>query len=841
MAVSSKGVELTYAELEGRANRLARHLRGLGVGADSLIGVCVDRSVDMVVTLLGVLKAGGAYLPLDPDYPRERLAYMLHDSGARVLVTDGSAPDLDVHGCHVVDLGGDADAIASASSTALAQAPAANDLAYVIYTSGSTGKPKGVAIEHRSLTNLVVSMLDQPGLRADDIVLAVTTPSFDIHTVDLYVPLAAGARVEVVPREVVSSGPRLAEAITTTGATVFQATPATWKLLIQAGWKGNGRLVAISGGEAMTYALAEDLLARCGEVWNQYGPTETTVYSAITRIRVPETPAPIGKPIANTSLYVLDTAGEPVPIGAPGELCIGGAGLARGYLHRPELTDERFVPDPFAAVDGARMYRTGDLARHRADGTVEVLGRLDHQVKISGYRIELGEVEHELGNLPSVADNVVVARENQYGDKELVAYVVPTGSAPDGPDMRRRLAERLPAYMVPSTVVFVPTFPLTPNGKVDRTALPDPATLRPAEVRGVIAPRTDAEAQLVDIWERVLGIAPISVTDSFFDLGVTSLMAGRLFSEIQDLFGTDLPLAPIFQAPTIEQLAQLLTGERDRLPWRCLVPLRPHGTRPPLFCVHGGAGTVYHLRELARSVGADQPFYGIQGQNLYGGRMARGSTIESMAAEYLEEVREVQPRGPYFLLGYCFGALIAYEMGRQLRAAGEDDVLVVSLNGTTVEYTKRYVCQGWRGLGERLPPLPPVDGIKAKARRQARKAKRRVQLKYQRAVVRVLHATGSDVPIDLRMRYFHLLADRAEAKYEPKPFSGRMLVISGEGLYPTPDLGWAGLVEGELEWEFVPAPAGSRRATFEQPGAAATARVLCERTGAAIAEPPVEA
>ncbi|HET9443913.1 MAG TPA: amino acid adenylation domain-containing protein, partial [Acidimicrobiales bacterium] len=427
-AVGCGPATLSYADLDARAGRLARHLAGLGVGPGTLVGLHLTRSVDMVVALLAVARAGGAYLPLDPDFPAERLAFMLADSGAAVVLCEsGLGGDLDPGGAVVVavdrPLGPEEADPAGAGP---------DDLAYVLYTSGSTGVPKGVEITHRSLVNFLASMAREPGLGPDDVLVAVTTLSFDIAALELWGPLVVGGRVVVAPRATTGDPAALAALLAGAGATVMQATPATWRMLVEGGWPGRPGLRALCGGEALPAALADALVARGLELWNLYGPTEATVWSTVCRVGGPGRPPTIGRPIANTSVYVLDPAGAPVPVGEPGELHIGGVGVARGYRGRPELTAERFVPDPFAATPGARLYRTGDLARWRPDGELEFLGRLDHQVKIRGFRIECGEVEAALEADPGVRAAVVVAREDTPGDTRLVAYVVPAPAGPDG-------------------------------------------------------------------------------------------------------------------------------------------------------------------------------------------------------------------------------------------------------------------------------------------------------------------------------------------------------------------------------------------------------------------------
>jgi amino acid adenylation domain-containing protein len=559
-AVEFDGEELTYAELDARSDQLARHLRALGVGPETRVGICVERSLEMVVGLLGILKAGGAYVPLDPEYPHERIALMLEDSEVAVLLTQSSLLEaLPAHGAHVLCL----DAEADGGFREGEEGPAARPLntAYVIYTSGSTGRPKGVEIPHRAVVNFLHSMRREPGLAGGDVLLAVTTLSFDIAALEIFLPLSVGAKLCVVSREVASDGARLASAIESAGATVVQATPATWRMLLESGWEGGPRLRILCGGEALDRDLAERLRARCSVLWNMYGPTETTVWSALRRVGEGRGTVSIGRPIANTEIYLLDAQLRPVPAGVAGELYIGGDGLARGYLKLPAMTAERFVPHPFGRRGGERLYRTGDLARYLADGNVEFLGRADHQVKVRGHRIEAGEIEAALKQRETVSEAVVVARDEADGEKRLVAYVVGRGETETPAALRQFLRTKLPEYMIPSAFVALAALPLTPNGKVDRKALPAPEQSGESE-GGYVAPRTQTEEVLAGVWASVLKVERVGVRDHFFDLGGHSLLATRILARVGELFRVKFPLRRFFETPTIEELARAIGQEQ---------------------------------------------------------------------------------------------------------------------------------------------------------------------------------------------------------------------------------------------------------------------------------------
>jgi amino acid adenylation domain-containing protein len=656
-----KKARLTYCELNRRANKLAHRLIGLGVGPDVLVGVCVERSLDMIVALLGILKAGGAYVPLDPSYPGERLAFMMSDAALSIVVTE-RASRLPQDNTKLVYV--DSDAIAGEPEHNPAARATANALAYVIYTSGSTGKPKGVMIEHGALANLLHAMREHTAIAEKDWWLAVTTLSFDIAAAELYLPLITGAKLVLVGREMSMDGEALSRCLSNR-ITLMQATPSTWRLLIEAGWKGSRTLRVLCGGEALSRELADQLLARCASLSNLYGPTETTIWSSAAKIHA-NRPISIGRPLANTEMYVLDDALNPVPVGVPGELHIGGAGLARGYLNRPELTREKFVANPFHPH--TRLYKTGDLARYRADGEIEFLGRIDHQIKLRGYRIEPGEIEACLAQHAKITEAAVTAREDRPGDRRLVAYVVPRDaeSPPSMSELRQTLKTRLPDYMLPSSFVVIDKLPLTPNGKLDRKALPAPDRLDAGASQ--VAPRTPLEAQLAAIFATVLQIKSVGARDNFFDLGGHSFLVLRVLAEIEKAFGQRLSVATLFQAATVEEIAKSLAAENSHESSDVIVPLNPRGTTPPLFSVWMGIST--ELRSLSRCLGPEQRMYGINSH--WDPTKMRMTRIEEMAAYYLTHLRKIQPHGPYYLSSDCVSTLTALEMAQQLSAQGEE-------------------------------------------------------------------------------------------------------------------------------------------------------------------------
>jgi amino acid adenylation domain-containing protein len=556
VAVRDARRAFTYAELDQQANQLAHELRRLGVQDGDAVGVALARTALLPVVLLGVWKAGAAYIPLDPEYPATRLEYILKDTAARVLLTDQSSADILPHAplSRVVV----SDALEKRpDAPARSNEPSA--LAYVIHTSGSTGQPKGVQIEQRSFLNMLVSLQAWPGLVASDVLVAVTTLSFDMAGVELFLPLSVGAQVVVAPRDTTMDGRALAALLEETSATVMQATPVTWRLLVESGWQGSSTFKAFTGGEPLAPDLAKALLARTGELWNLYGPTETTVYATGTRIDS-EGEVTIGRPVANTTGYILDAHLQPVPRGARGELYVGGAAVARGYQNRPDLTAERFLPDPFGVQGSRVMYRTGDLAHYDTRGRIVYDGRNDHQVKVRGFRIELGEIEACLSEMPAVRQGVVAVREVAAGDQRLVAYVVrEAGAQVDLPAVQTHVRAKLPAYMVPHHLVTLGELPVTPNGKIDRKALPAPGEVSVEAAH--VAPRTETERKLATIWQEYLRVGRVGVTDGFFELGGHSMLAVRMLSRIRETFGVELPIRSIFQAQSVEALSLMIDAK----------------------------------------------------------------------------------------------------------------------------------------------------------------------------------------------------------------------------------------------------------------------------------------
>ena len=679
---------LTYRELNIRANQLAHHLQQLGVVPDTLVGICLERSFEMIIGVLGILKAGGAYLPLDPSYPQGRLNFMLEDAKVSILLTHSSLASTLAPlfkggwGDHkdeltVICIDKDWETITQQSQENPKNCVTFDNLAYVIYTSGSTGKPKGVLIEHRGLSNLIQAQIETFNLQPNHRILQFASLSFDASIFEIVMALGTGATLYLAKKESLLPGQPLLQLLREKAITHVALPPAVLAVLPKA------ELPALQTIICAGESCSEDIVKRWASgrrFFNAYGPTEATVWSTVAEINATGEKPLIGRPIANTQIYILDQHFQPVPIGISGELYISGDGLARGYLNHPELTETRFIQET-GFVPRTRLYKTGDLARYRSDGNIEFIDRIDNQIKIRGFRIELAEIETVLRQHQSVQETVVIAQENLSGDKCLVAYIVPNPKqAATNIELRNFLKEKLPEYMVPRAFVVLNSLPLTPNGKVDIHALPIPDSPNSRLLdKAFVAPRNSTESTLAKIWAEVLNLEFVGIHDNFFDLGGNSLLAVRLVEQIHKQFERELPLSSLFLNSTIESLASSLSPGKDSLPWSPLVAIQPAGSNPPFFCVHPIFGVVFPYYELAHQLGKNQPFYGLQPMGL-DGESSPLTRIEDMAAYYIEALRTVQPRGPYFLGGWSFGGLVAFEMAQQLQASGHEVALLALLD-----------------------------------------------------------------------------------------------------------------------------------------------------------------
>jgi amino acid adenylation domain-containing protein len=822
IAIALKDEQLTYGELNRRTNQLANHLRVLGVGPEIPVGICLKHSLEMIIGLLGILKAGGVSVPLDPAYPKERLAFMLEDAEVPVLLTQQTLlAGLPQHNAKVVRLDSDWQAIAQESPESLVCSTIPENLAYLIYTSGSAGQPKGVLVSHGSTVEHCLNVQRHYDLNSSDKVLQFASLSFDVSLEEILPTLIVGASLVIMGTDVWSAT-EFPKKISEFKLTVLNIPTAYWQELARE-WADRVGLVPtikprvfIVGGDAMLPEFL-DLWQRTPlssiRLINAYGPTETTVTATAYDI----TPGlcagsthhiPIGRPLANRETYILNKYGNPVPVGVPGELYIGGAGLARGYLKRADLTAENFVPNHFSGEHGARLYKTGDLARYRSDGNIEFLGRIDHQVKIRGFRIEPGEIEAVLRQYPAVHETIVVVRENAAGEKQLVAYVVARqGSASTVSGLREFLKEKLPYYMIPAVFVPLDVLPLTPNGKVDRGALPEPGQTHSEPGRAFVAPRNTLELQLTNLWEEVLSIRPIGVTDNFFELGGHSLAAVRLFALIEKRLGKKVPLATVFQGATVEQLANILREHPETAPPSSLVAIQAGGYRRPFFLIHPAGGHVFPYVHLAHNLGSDQPCYGLQARGLEDGQEPH-ARIEEMAAYYINAIRTVQAEGPYLLGGWSMGGVVAFEMAQQLHAQGEKVALLALLDariptadeeGADEDFEARLLIDFVRYFGLSLDPRDAL-----------------ARLPKNELLERVLeHAKSaglmpSDIEVSQAQPFIELCkADfRATRNYELRRYPGRITLFKAgqelAGCSSDPTLGWAEWAGGGVDVHVVP-------------------------------------
>jgi amino acid adenylation domain-containing protein len=825
IALEAAGSSLTYRELDARASALALQLRRREVGPGKLVGICLHRGAGLVAAMLGVLKSGAAYVPLDPSYPHERLDFMLRDSAVAVVVTEPAlAGMLPPNAAFVFANAGDsADALAaSLGDSALDE----EGLAYVIYTSGSTGTPKGVEVTHRALANVLASIAARPGLSAGDRLLAVTTVSFDIAALEILLPLISGATVVMAARDDARDAGRLAALISQARITVMQATPSTWRMLIDAGWRGQpGSLSIWSGGEALSRELAEALIVRGRSVWNLFGPTETTIWSTVESVSSGSGPVSIGRPIANTEIHVLDAQGRPAPTGVPGELFIGGDGVARGYLNRPGLTAERFVRNSIDA-GGGRLYRTGDRVRMLPDGRLQWLGRVDSQLKIRGHRVEIGEIEACLGRLIGVSHCAVVPIVGRDGTSRLVGFVVASETIGiSGKRVRDHLARELPSYMVPARVDVIRNMPMTPNQKVDRGALARLARFN--VVAEGAAGESDTERRLCEIWAELLDVPQVGVDDDFFDLGGHSLLAVRLALAIERELGQSLSVAKLIDARTVRQAAALIERAKSGPAWQSLVIMQPEGAKAPFYCVHGVGGDVLNYQALASRMGTDRPFVSVQAiDQLRSVDPERG--LSSMAAAYVDEIRRYQPSGPYHLGGYSLGGRIALEMALQLEAAGERVAFLGILDATPQGSSERSPGHLWRCI-RNVPRWLWHDGLRSSWRENADRLQR--GLRRLRSAIGMssgepapgLHADVREMmnidglPIGIQRRYEWDF--RAYCSYRPPLKCGPVTVFKASAqpllALHASDLGWSAVSRGPVSVIEVP---GSHSSIIAEPG-----------------------
>lgn len=802
VAVQYENEKITYVQLNERANCFANYLVKKGVVEGDYVGVNIERNADVPIILLGILKAGAAYIPLDPDFPSERINYMVDEACLKFIVTTSQNKQIfkSERTVEYVLLDRElAEIYKHFSDRPLKTKYDSDNLAYILFTSGSTGKPKGVKIKHNSFVNFICSMAKEPGINRADTLISVTTLSFDIAGLEIFLPLLTGARTVILPKDVVIDAERLAECIHKYSGTIMQATPATWKLLTESGWTPKKGMKILCGGEALCPSLVDKLLTEDSELWNMYGPTETCVWSSVKKITKKELNVSIGKPIDNTTFYILDNNLQPVPVGIPGTLYIGGAGLSPGYLNRPELTGEVFIKNPFSQEPDSLIYNTGDLAKWRNDGDVECLGRNDYQVKIRGYRVEIAEIEKQILKTDGVKEVVVTVIPEYNGLNQLSAYIVPAYSSLTAASIRSKLREALPEYMIPAEFNFIKSFPLTPNGKIDRKALSSlPVDDSLNQGNEIKAPENVLEYKLVQIWESVLQKKPLGITDNFFDLGGHSLLAAKLFSKIYESIGIKIPLAILLNAPTIRELAAIIKRDGHNQGWSPVVPINQEGSNPPLFLIHGAEGNVLLYRELAGYLGKEQPVYGIQSQGL-DGLEKFNPEFENVAGYYKEEIRKIQPQGPYLLGGYCLGGTIALEIARQLKEENQETAVLAMFESYNLNSGKDILNYSYEAIRKiQNVYFHILNYLNVDAKDRPLFLKNKMQTAAFRWKARINHLLGTlTLNPALKQKYPHLIVkklnDAAEEKYIPKKFEGEICLYK-------PDKDFVGMTDHFYGW-----------------------------------------
>jgi amino acid adenylation domain-containing protein len=848
VALKFGGHWMTYRDLNERTNQLAHYLRTRGVGLESRIAIFTERSFETIIGVLGILKAGAAYVPIEPDEPAERLGLKLRDSKPAAILTQRRLISLlPADHRNIIPLDTEP-AIARQPRTNPNSGVSAQNLIYVIYTSGSTGTPKGVMVEHRAIVNHSVGFAQRFDLGSQDRVLQFAPLSFDVSVEEIFPTLISGGTLVLRPAGLAVSIQDFHPFINRENLTILNLPTPYWEQWIseieqrQLQMPASLRLVVVGSD-----SVAAEHFSRWKRIaphirWcNAYGTTEATITATIYEPEGDETPTaiPIGRPISNTQAYILDGKRQLVPIGVPGEIYIGGVEVARGYLDCPDVERERFIPDPFSGKAGARLNRTGDLGRWRSDGNIEFIGRHDNQVKIRGFRIELGEIESALLQIPWIKAATVVAREDSPGVKRLVAYVVPDENEPHlFSKLQKALQAKLPAYMMPSAFVRLDALPLLPSGKVDRKSLPNPGVFRPELDQEFVPANDSLEEKLVSIWRQVLGVDRVGVNDNFFSLGGHSLLAVRLFAEIEKLTGWNVPLLTLFESPTIRQLADVIRRMQSEMRGSSILAVQPGGSGPPLFLIHGaGGGMLWGYANLAKHLGPDQPVY------VFNCRAVDGhddnATMEGIAAQYVRDLREFQPEGPYYLGGYCFGGEVAFEMAQQLVAQGQTVAMLAIINAMppnaafdrislTPLWTLRFARNSWYWFRYFCRWTP--EQRRTFVGRKARALRKRIETLVGLRGGGVADSVEDQIDLSLYPEEQQKLWDvhlRASAQYRPKPYPGHVTVLRTR-FHPffcsfDPAFGWAEFAMDGVTTRIV---AGAHESILDEPYAPEAAAAL---------------
>lgn len=818
-AIIFDGQGISFAELNQRANQLAHYLLSFDLKPETLIGICMDCSIDMVVSLLAILKAGGAYVPLDPNYPKDRNTFIAQDSQMPYVLTQSHMVErLPTHTAHAI-------LVDKAQNDQIARLPTSNPNAYgksnnlacVIYTSGSTGRPKGVMLTHQNIVSRLQTTEHITPPLPNDIYAQISSLCFVDHIEEIFFPLIYGFPTNLIPSEIVKSPRNLVATLEQNKATRIVIVPSQLRSLLNHIPDIGKRLSKLKywqiGGEALPQDLNNSFYKKFPSaiLVNFYGTTETTADATSFDTNLPtNTPyIPIGRPLENVQIYILDRKLQPLPIGVPGEIFVAGTSIARGYLNRPDLTSERFIKHPFSQQPEARLFRTGDLGRYGADGSIEFMGRTDHQVKIRGMRVELGEIEMTLDQHPGVKESVVISREispegNGTGKStRLIGYVVPNRKkSASGSQLREYLKKKLPDYTVPAAIIVIDAFTLTPNGKVDKQALPDPQQGFFIDRNEFIPPRDQIELKLTMIFESLLSLSPIGIHDNFFDLGGDSLMAVDLLAEIERNFDNNIPISIFFQTNTVAGFAKILREQSKTHPWSSLVPIQPNGKKAPFFCVHAD-GSVLIYKNLSQLLGPDQPFYGLQAQGL-DGKHPPFDRIEKMAAHYIKEIQCVQPTGPYYLGAFSLGGIVLFEMAQQLYDAGESVGLVGFFDAHGPGYPQ--LSPGVSKLSYKLSVhqkcLQLLD-LRGKLDYLSRRAKNRFQTLHSIILGWLYTRLNIVIPHSVRYNVVRENLYKAADEYNPRPYPGKIHIFRAtnqpEGVLSNATLGWDQYCSGEIE------------------------------------------
>jgi amino acid adenylation domain-containing protein len=805
LAVTYADRSLTYEALLNKTNCLAARLQSLGVAPGAVVGICMDRSLELVIALLAVFKAGGAYLPLDPAFPSDRLAFMLQDASPLLVITESDLRGvLPTNGARLLYINEEemSESLPSSSEAAM------DDPAYVLYTSGTTGKPKGVKVTHRALTNLLTSVASDLQLKSSDVFLATTTISFDISAFEIFAPLISGARLVVAARDVSGDGERLAEAITQWGATFLQATPSGWRILLESGWTGCNSLKMLTAGEPLDRSLAQRLFDRGSELWNFYGPTEATIYATGCRITQELAKISIGKPLANNTALILDADKRRVPIGAVGELYIGGVGVAAGYLNRPQETTRKFISNLLGSEPGKTFYRTGDLARFLPNGDIECLGRSDHQIKLRGYRIELEEIEALLDRHSAVRRSIVKLFHLSEDDQRLIAFIVPANSSSiDAKALRDYVSHLVPAYMVPASFIQLDAFPLTPNRKVDRQALQLPLSYAQEQSKLEVhasSALSGTQQILLDCWKSALKLRKIGLDDNFYELGGHSLLAVRMVADIAVKLGRKIPVSWLVEAPTFRKFADRFHTVPD-LSAGTLVAMQTEGSLPPLYLIHHRLGDILVYRAMANCFSPHRPVYGVQAPHDFLDR-PQPYPLTTLASEYVREIVKRKVSGPLHLAGYSSGAVLAFEMARQLNESGHTVGLLALIDGEIGHQpsTSAAPAKHWKALVRKLYKVVfKFNDVFALGPKHFFVSR----FIYYRLLwgVRNLETSSGPITESITLEQALLLSENTY-RAEPYPGSALLLRFRDEAwkVGPNPLMGWHGLIRKGIDAVDVP-------------------------------------